>query len=135
MKLRLLDIEPDRVATPLSMVGKLDVHDGIKVDENGKPIEYYVSKRHPGSTRGDAYTAEYFTVPARDMIHVYLKERAGQTRGYPWLGPTLEIWAQIRDYTNDTLLAALRERGINRIVLKPFRARALLDAFAALSGT
>ncbi|SFF77640.1 Response regulator receiver domain-containing protein [Duganella sp. CF458] len=36
---------------------------------------------------------------------------------------------------DDTLLAALRERGINRIVLKPFRARALLDAFAALSGT
>jgi CheY-like chemotaxis protein len=35
---------------------------------------------------------------------------------------------------DETLLAALRERSINRIVLKPFRARALLDTFAALSG-
>lgn len=34
---------------------------------------------------------------------------------------------------DETLLAALRERSINRIVLKPFRARALLDTFAALS--
>jgi CheY-like chemotaxis protein len=34
---------------------------------------------------------------------------------------------------DDALLAALRERGVNRIVLKPFRARTLLDAFAALA--
>ncbi len=32
------------------------------------------------------------------------------------------------------LLAALRERSITRIILKPFRARTLLDAFAVLAG-
>lgn len=34
---------------------------------------------------------------------------------------------------DDTLLAALRERNVERVVLKPFRARTLLDAFSALS--
>ncbi|WP_342113260.1 response regulator [Pseudoduganella sp. OTU4001] len=34
---------------------------------------------------------------------------------------------------DDTLLAALRERRVDRVVLKPFRARTLLDAFTALS--
>lgn len=34
---------------------------------------------------------------------------------------------------DDKLLAALRERGVNRLVLKPFRARTLLDAFSVLS--
>jgi CheY-like chemotaxis protein len=31
------------------------------------------------------------------------------------------------------LLEALRERGVNRVILKPFRARALLDTFTALA--
>jgi CheY-like chemotaxis protein len=31
------------------------------------------------------------------------------------------------------LLETLRERGVNRIIIKPFRARALLDTFAALA--
>jgi len=31
------------------------------------------------------------------------------------------------------LLEALRERGVNRVILKPFRVRALLDTFTALS--
>lgn len=34
---------------------------------------------------------------------------------------------------DDTLLAALRERGVKQVVLKPFRARTLLDAFSVLS--
>lgn len=106
VKLRLLVIEPDRVGTPYSMVGAPDVHDGIKTDANGKPLEYYVLKRHPGSLLAAAATGEYETIPARDMIHVYVKERAGQVRGYPWLGPTLEVWAQLRDYVGDTMLAA-----------------------------
>lgn len=106
IKLRLLTIEPDRVATPTAMAGMPDVRDGIKLDTNGKPIEYYVLRRHPGSSWPSAATMEYDVVPAKDMIHVYFKERAGQTRGYPWLATTLEVWAQLRDYTHDTLLAA-----------------------------
>jgi len=31
------------------------------------------------------------------------------------------------------LLASLRERGVNRVILKPFRARTLLDCFSALA--
>lgn len=106
VKLRLFAIEPERVATPAAMIGRDDVHDGIRVDANGKPIEYYVLKRHPGSTRPSPATGECETVLAKDMIHVYVRERAGQFRGYPWLGPTLEVWAQLRDYIGDTLLAA-----------------------------
>jgi len=34
---------------------------------------------------------------------------------------------------DDALLAALRQRGIERIVLKPFRARTLLEAFSVLT--
>jgi CheY-like chemotaxis protein len=41
--------------------------------------------------------------------------------------------AVLAEQCDGTLLAALRERGVNRVILKPFRARTLLDCFSALA--
>jgi capsid protein len=45
------------------------------------------------------------TVPAEQVIHDYLQERPGQTRGVPWLTPTLDPGAVYRDWIESTLTA------------------------------
>jgi CheY-like chemotaxis protein len=45
--------------------------------------------------------------------------------------PAIPI-AVLAERCDAPLIAALRERDVNRVILKPFRARVLLDAFAAL---
>ena len=55
---------------------------GIEKDEFGKPVAYYVFKYHPGE-RGVTGN-ERIRIPADEIIHIYIKERASQTRGIPW---------------------------------------------------
>lgn len=45
-------------------------------------------------------------------------------------GPGIPI-AVLADSATADVLRDLRERGVSRVILKPFRARVLLDAFAA----
>jgi lambda family phage portal protein len=58
---------------------------GVQLDEWGKPIRYYLLRTHPGDRVGLTYREPHRIIPAKDLIHLYVKERAGQTRGVPWL--------------------------------------------------
>jgi lambda family phage portal protein len=106
VRTRYLMIEPDRIATPNDRVTAKNVRGGIKVTNNGRPVEYFVMKSHPGDTIRVPLFDEFDTVPARDMIHVFRRFRPGQTRGVPRLAPVLDEFAQLRDWDHDTLLAA-----------------------------
>lgn len=57
---------------------------GVHVNPWGRPIEYRFIKNHPGDIHGTA-GRETVDVPASQIIHLYLQERPGQTRGMPWL--------------------------------------------------
>jgi len=106
VRTRYLMIEPDRIATPSDRVTEKDVRGGIKVTADGRPVEYFVMKSHPGDTLRAPLFDEFNRVPARDMVHVYRRTRPGQTRGVPRLAPVLDEFAQLRDWDHDTLLAA-----------------------------
>ena len=106
--LRLLAIEPDRVATPAGMIYDDKIHQGIETDAVGKPLRYYVSKHHPGSMAAGFGAAlnEYDIVDADRMIHLARLDRPGQTRGMPWLTPAMDLFAQLRRYTLAVIRAA-----------------------------
>lgn len=57
---------------------------GIKFDQNGAPLGYWVYKNHPS----EAASNESFFVSTEEMIHVFVEERAGQIRGVPFLVPS-----------------------------------------------
>lgn len=59
---------------------------GVKVDEKGKPVSYFIRKNRSL----DFYLAgERQEVPASEIIHIYRKTFANQVRGYPILAPVL----------------------------------------------
>lgn len=104
VQLRIQSVHPGRLQAPFganSAVNRM----GVEVDAGGKPRAYWVLKRDAYSTLGYAVN-EYDVLPARQVLHFYTQDEAGQTRANPWLGPALPILAQMRRFTLATLTAA-----------------------------
>jgi lambda family phage portal protein len=58
---------------------------GIRFNPIGRRVGYWLFDEHPGgNVTGRGYTFKSRLVDARDIIHVYRMERAGQVRGIPW---------------------------------------------------
>jgi len=99
VKLRLMQIKPERIATP--WVGMSDnIFEGVEVDRNGKPTRYHIM------TSGIAninFTAE----DINNMRHVYYLEEPEQIRGEPWLAAGLPDLHKKRRYDEARVAAAI----------------------------
>lgn len=79
---------------------------GIKVDENLKPISYFIRKNR----NLDYYlSGEREEVPASEIVHIYKRQFAEQVRGYTPLAPVLMKMASLSTYTEAELNAAILE--------------------------
>jgi len=104
--LRLLVVESDRIDTPFGKSYYSDVIEGIEVGEEGLPVAYYLSKKHPGDYYSSNILDEYDRIPADSVIHLFRPTRPGQSRGFPWLSTVLNQFAELRSYASSTLKAA-----------------------------
>jgi lambda family phage portal protein len=98
-------VEADRVTSDLSVIGRSDEVDGIRLDAHGNPTSYRVLKQHPGGSQFD-YGQNALDVPAQAMIHIYRADRPELHRGIPEITPALPLFAQLRRYTLAVLSAA-----------------------------
>lgn len=57
---------------------------GIEYDSWGKAVSYHVLTNHPGDWTYSLKGNRYEIIPASEMIHGFLTERAEQGRGVPW---------------------------------------------------
>lgn len=75
--------------------------DGIKLDEYNEPISYFIKKRFPSEI--ESKTVE---IPARDIIHLYDRERASAVSGISRLASAALNFKNIGDYRADTMALA-----------------------------
>jgi lambda family phage portal protein len=90
---------------------------GVVKDEDGAPLTYQVSNRHPGNFRGVSGNQQKMTwldIPAFSKssgaplcLHLFDKTGCSQTRGVPYLAPVLEIIKQLGRYTDAEIMAAV----------------------------
>jgi len=106
-------VEADRVDTPTSYSGNKNIRKGIELDDEGIPIAYYIRKGHPGDYNNRVKeAAEYERVPARrsdgkwNVIHLYEKDRPGQSKGVPWFASIMTDFKDLSDYDEAELTAA-----------------------------
>lgn len=83
--------------------GRNRIHMGIEVDDYGKPIAYHLLKKHPAEGGGPQ---DRERIPAADILHDYIHERAGQTRGYPWFAAVLRDMKMLDGYQEAAVVAA-----------------------------
>jgi capsid protein len=108
IKLRLQNISPLRLSTPLGLSalpaveGTSETILGITYDENGRPSVYHIQVgADPNSVQ-----MGWKKLPAKDVIHGFERDEAGQGVGIPLLAAVLQDAADMREYDKQVLDAA-----------------------------
>lgn len=69
---------------------------GVEIDRFHRPVAYHLLTAHPGDNE---YTSSLATrrtrVPADKILHIFLPERAQQTRGVPWMAAAIAPLKQL----------------------------------------
>jgi lambda family phage portal protein len=87
--LQLQVLEPDYLdhgKTEIYAAGGRVVQ-GVEFDAKGKRIAYWLYEDHPGDLVGRNTVSK--RVDARDVLHIYRRDRPGQVRGVPWGAPNI----------------------------------------------
>lgn len=136
-------IESDRLQTPhwlKNSNGKRSVRGGVEKDKDGRPVAYWILKKHPGDALfgqgwGIAAVNDYERIPAvtpwgrRRVIHLYEKSRPEQSRGRTIFAAVMKEFKTSDRYTKAELEAAVANAlnaGFLESVASP---EAVLEAF------
>jgi lambda family phage portal protein len=90
---------------------------GVEQDKWGRPVAYWLYPTHPGDYQFQAFVeSALIRVPAEDIIHLYIPERIGQTRGVPWFHATLKRLRNMAGYEEAEIVAARAAASIVGII-------------------
>ena len=79
---------------------------GIEKDKWGRPVAYFFRTRHPGDHTYNIGSKQYDRVPADQVIHLYMMDRPGQSRGVPWAHTAMRRLNMLGGYEEAELVAA-----------------------------
>lgn len=83
---------------------------GVERDEWNRPIAYHFHQKHPGDYEFGAGFERVgngrIRVPADEIIHPFQTERAGQTRGMPWVASAILRLHHMAGYEQGTVIGA-----------------------------
>ena len=116
VKLDVVLVEADRLATPDLAVDDPLAIDGIRFDRFGNPTEYHVLNDHPGGNRFSSRPLDYTTYPASNVVHWFRDSRPGQFRGIPDITPAMLMLSRVRAFALATLSAAQTAANIKGLI-------------------
>lgn len=102
-------IEADRIAIEkdnyvVRSTGENRIVRGIEVDDKGKPVAYWLYPCHPSFVHATNRTPE--KVPANEVLHLFRRDRVGQTRGVTWFAPIMSWLRDLGVYVDNELQAS-----------------------------
>jgi len=71
---------------------------GVELDRYRRPIAYHILTAHPGDLEYATQARRTERVPADRILHMYLPERAQQTRGVPWMTTAIQSLKMLHGY-------------------------------------
>lgn len=104
IQLQLLEADRLDEALNVSYPSGPRIRQGVELDTAGRPVAYHLLAGHPGENYGQP--RKYERVPARDLLHVFLPERAEQVRGYTWLHAVLLRTHMLHGFEEAAVVAA-----------------------------
>lgn len=116
-------IEAERVA-PKDGSSSETNREGVIIGSRGQAIAYEVSVGHPGDrfTADKAFdfrTVRRFRDGRVNMMHLFRRQRPGQSRGVPVLAPALFAFDQLRNYLRYEVVAARINASIAMLIKRP----------------
>jgi lambda family phage portal protein len=94
---------------------------GIEVDSYLRPQAYHFYANHPGDTyAGNPRTnGRRIRVPANEVIHLFLPERPGQTRGVTWFASALMRLHMLQGYEEAEVVRARASSALMGFIQSP----------------
>lgn len=100
---------------------------GVEFDAKGDRAGYWIFDRNPGDlggfgavgSGGYAYGGRSSRFEAAHVDHLYREDRAGQTRGVPWLAPVMMDLRDVADLQDATLMKKKVEACLALILTPP----------------
>jgi lambda family phage portal protein len=132
-------IEPDRVDEEMNERYRNgnDVRMGVELDEFRRPVAYHILLNHPGDY--DYTTLAKGTkrarVPASEIMHIFVQERAGQTRGVPAASAAIVSLKMLHGYREAELVAARTAAAKMGFFISPAGDDFMADGYEGENGT
>jgi lambda family phage portal protein len=94
---------------------------GIEVDQYLRPQAYHFYANHPGDTyAGNARTnGRRIRVPASEVLHLFISDRPGQTRGVTWFASTLMRLHMLQGYEEAEVVRARASSALMGFITSP----------------
>lgn len=79
---------------------------GVELSKYGKPIAYHLRTKHPGDSFYTYQGSHYERVPADNIYHIFIHDRAEQNRGVPWMHAAMTELGNLGGYEEAAIVAA-----------------------------
>lgn len=109
-------IDPDRLSNPDNRPDSSRLAGGVERDGNGAAIAHHFRAAHPASAKLDDQAKKFIwrripiigrSTGRQNVVHMFVKDRPGRSRGVPKLAPLLAMFKQLGRYTDAEIMAAL----------------------------
>lgn len=103
-------IEADRLAIThdryrLKANGENRIVRGVELDEYGRAVAYWIHPQHPSDVA--TFTSnEPVRILASEVLHLFRRDRIGQTRGVTWFAPVVSWLRDLGVYVDNELQAS-----------------------------
>jgi lambda family phage portal protein len=81
-----------------------EIRMGVEVDQYKRPVAYWLWRNHPAEVTSSPQ--ERIRVPASEILHCFIPLRVGQTRGIPWMTPSMFEMQMLAGYKEAEVIAA-----------------------------
>jgi lambda family phage portal protein len=82
------------------------VRQGVEVDDQFRPVAYWLHAHHPGDPRRQLTPDRLIRVPAEDIFHLRTVSRWPQVRGVPWMHAAMQRLNQLGEFQEAAVVAA-----------------------------
>lgn len=92
---------------------------GMEYDEIGRRVAYWMFNRHPRELMANSAKPEMRRVPAEDVLHSFVADDTGLSRGVPWLSRALITLHDIIEYLDAEMMRKKTAALLSVIVTDP----------------
>jgi len=117
-------IDVNRLCTPIEYMNKGNVRFGVEIGEHGQATGYYIKGANVAGIPGSVKLKDCSYVPrfnkktgTEDVLHLYVQERPGQTRGITGFAQSIDLQHHIERYVEAEVIAA-RGNACNGIMVE-----------------
>lgn len=104
-------IHPSRIKTPVDLISRGDIRDGIEIGDYGQPVAAWIKKSgRQGNINQPDIKANFLRIPFRKghrrcVLHGFVAKDAEQVRGWPFLSPALKYFRSFNDLLDAELIS------------------------------